>query len=315
MAEGPSMHRSLKLRISLWIRELRAPFFTATLVPVMLGAAIAWALRDVFNPPYFILSLAGALCLHAGTNIANDYFDFKSGCDVVNREFIPPFTGGSRLLPTGELRPYEVHAAALLFFGVASVIGVYLAMEIGWVIILLGVIGILAGYFYTMQLATRGVGEFFVGLNFGPLAVLGSYYVQTRELAWEPLAASIPVGLLIANVLWINQIPDYTADKHVGKNTLVVRLGRKRSADVYALILAATYASIVLGVASGLMAITSLMALVTLPQSLKAIGVARKYYDDPPKLAPANASMVMIHLFTGLLLAVGYVVPRLFVFP
>jgi 1,4-dihydroxy-2-naphthoate octaprenyltransferase len=312
MAGKSERKRSLMVKVGIWIKELRAPFFVATIVPVFLGTVIAWSSLGVFNAVYFALSLIAALCLHAGTNMANDYFDFKSGCDIVNKEFVSPFTGGSRLLPDGVLKPRDVHTAALLSFGLASLTGAFLAFERGWIVLLLGVVGILSGYFYTTQLATRVVGEFFVGLNFGPLMVLGSYYVQAQKLALEPLVASIPVGLLIANVLWINEIPDCVADEQVGKNTCVVRLGRRRAADVYAVIMMATYASIALGVGLKLMPVASLMGLATLPMALKAIKVAREHYEEPSKLIPANASTIMIHLITGLLLASGYALHRIF---
>ncbi|MFQ5836463.1 MAG: 1,4-dihydroxy-2-naphthoate octaprenyltransferase [Candidatus Bathyarchaeia archaeon] len=312
MAEKNEEKNEFIIKASIWMKELRAPFFTATIVPVFLGAIIAWSSSGAFNTAYFILSLIAALCLHAGTNMVNDYFDFKSGCDIVNKDFVSPFTGGSRLLPQSLLKPRNVHTAALLSFSLASLIGVFLAFQTGWIILFLGVIGILSGYFYTTQLATRVVGEFFVGLNFGPLMVLGSYYVQTQKFALEPLAASIPIGLLIANVLWINEIPDYTADKYVGKNTCVVRLGRKRAADVYTAIMIATYVSIALGVGLKLMPVVSLISLATIPMALKAIKIAREHYGEPSKLVPANASTITIHLLTGILLALGYVIHHIF---
>jgi len=300
-------HSSL-IRVIIWIRELRAPYLTATIIPVLLGAAIAWYRVGVFNTTHLVLTLMATLCLHAGTNMINDYFDHKSGCDLhpIYQEFWAPFFGGSRLLPEGVLNPHDVHIAALLSFGLGGLIGVFLALETGWVIILLGVIGVFSGYFYVKHLSIRGVGELFVGLNFGPFMVIGSYYVQVQTFAAEPIVASIPIGLLIANVLWINEIPDYIADQAAGKKTLVVRLGRKRAADVYAILMLATYTSIVLGVGLRLIPAYSLMALATVPIALKAIKVARKHHDEPSKMVSANASTILVHLFTGLLLTSGY---------
>jgi len=295
--------------VIVWIRELRAPFFTATVVPVMLGATVAWYRLGVFNPTRFVLTLTAALCLHAGTNMINDYFDYKSGCDLhpMYQEFWAPFFGGSRLLPEGVLKPRDVYVAALLSFGLSGAIGILLALETGWIIILLGAVGVLSGYFYVTHLSRRGVGEFFVGLNFGPLMVTGSYYVQVQTFAAEPLVASIPIGLLIADVLWINEIPDYIADRAVGKNTVVVRLGRKRAADMYVILMMSTYAFIVLGVGLRLMPTCSLIALATVPIALKAIKVAREHYEEPPKMVSSNVATILVHLFTGLLLILGYV--------
>lgn len=295
-------------KVTIWIRELRAPFFTATLVPVLLGASIAWYRLGVFYITFFALTTVAALCLHAGTNMINDYFDYKSGCDFhpIYHEFWAPFFGGSRLLPEGLLKPNDVYIAALLSYGLGATIGVFLALETGWILVLLGIIGVFSGYLYVTHLSPRGVGEFFVFLNFGPLMVLGSYYVQTQTFTLEPIIASIPVGLLIANVLWINEIPDYIADRAVGKNTLVVRLGRKRAADVYAAITVATYLYIMSAVGLRLMPMLSLITLATVPMTSRAIRVARAHYDEPPGMVRANAATIKVHLFTGLLLICAY---------
>jgi len=113
--------------------------------------------------------------------------------------------------------------------------------------------------------------------------------------------------LLIADVLLVNEIPNYIADRSVGKNTLVVRLGRKKAANVYAMLMAAAYAFIVLGVGSRLMPAYSLIALATLPMALKSIKVARKYCEEPPKMLSANILTILVHLITGLLLIISYV--------
>ncbi|NIQ06850.1 MAG: prenyltransferase, partial [Candidatus Korarchaeota archaeon] len=149
------------------------------------------------------MSLVGAVCINAGANLANDYFDYKSGCDQVNTDFSSPFSGGSGLLPRGILEPRRVYIASILFFTFAGFIGIFLALTRGWVIVILGIIGVVSGYFYTTQIATRGIGEFFIGLNCGPLVVIGGYYVQTQNIALEPVMASIPIGILILEVLWI----------------------------------------------------------------------------------------------------------------
>jgi len=294
----------------VWIKELRAPFFTATIVPVLLGATVAWHRFGLFDATRFMLTLMAALCLHAGANMINDYFDFESGCDLhpAYKEFWAPFFGGSRLLPDGVLRQRDVYAAALLSFGLGGSIGFFLAYMTGWIILLLGLIGVLSSYFYVRHLAPKGVGELLVGLNFGPLMAMGSYYAQVQTLTIEPLVASFPVGILIASVLWVNEIPDYVADKSVGKNTLVVRLGRRKAADTYAVLMAAAYAIIVLGVGLGLMPTYSLIALITAPIALSSARVTRKYYDEPFKMVSANASTILVHLFSGSLLTAGYLI-------
>jgi 1,4-dihydroxy-2-naphthoate octaprenyltransferase len=311
MTNDASAARPDKLQI--WLAEVRAPFFTATIVPILLGAVIAWARTGTLHFGLFLLAMLGGLLLHTGTNVANDYFDHRSGTDDVNEEFVRPFTGGSRMIQNGLLTPREVISGALAAFALACVVGLYLAYVRGPLIIVLGLIGIFSGFFYTappFNLVSRGIGEFFIGLNFGVLMTLGSYFVQTGQLAWEPVVASIPVGLLIAGVLYINEFQDAPADGAVGKDHLVVRLGRKRAAWGYLLMMVATYAVIVL---AALLRITSpftLVALATLPVAVRAIGVARAHYDEYLKLVPANAATVFIHLLTGLLLSAGYLLDK-----
>jgi 1,4-dihydroxy-2-naphthoate octaprenyltransferase len=295
----------------LWVVKLRAPFFTATLVPVLLGAALAWARVGVFNFWYFLSTLVGAVCLHAGTNMSNDYFDHVWGSDEVNTEFANPFTGGSRLIQMGLVKPRQVLWQAIGFFVAGGLIGLFLALTRTWTVLWLGAVGVFCGYFYTappFRLARTGLGELAVGLCFGPLMVLGVYVVQTQMLDWEPVIASLPVMLLITLVLWINQFQDTPADAAVGKNHLVVRMGRRHAATVYGLLLAAVYLSLATGVLFGGVTPFALLGFLTVPRALKAYRVARVHYDHPRELVPANATTIQVHLLTGLLVMLGYIV-------
>nr|NIV28715.1 hypothetical protein [Anaerolineae bacterium] len=157
----------------------------------------------------------------------------------------------------------------------------------------------------------RGVGELLVGLNFGVLMTLGAYYVQARHLDWEPLLAALPVMFLIMAVLYVNEFPDYEADKAVGKATLVVRLGRERAVPGYIAIISATYLALGLGAWSGAISPYAALGLLSLPLALKGVRYARAYYERPFELAPANVSTIMAHLITGALLVAGYTLERL----
>lgn len=291
-----------------YIKELRAPFFTATIVPVILGGAIAFS-QGIFHPSYFSLALIGAVFLHAGTNVINDYFDFLSKDDLLV-EIKTPFSGGSGILPAGLLKPREVLVFSLILFLIGSLIGIYLTFVRGVFILVIGIIAVFSGYFYSappISLMNRGIGELFVGLNFGPLCVLGTYYVLTQKISFEPIYASIPVGILIATVLFINEFPDYNADKQVEKRHLVVRLGRKKAVEGYALLFSVTYICILAGVVLRILPIYSLIALATIPYAKKAVEIAKKYYEDTLNLIPAMALTIKIHLLTGLLLSISYI--------
>jgi len=296
-------------KLKVWLVELRAPFLTATLVSILLGTAIAWARNGTFNVAYFFLALLGGIFLHLGANIANDYYDHKSGNDEINKEFVRPFSGGSRTIQQGLLTPREVLSGSLLFYALAVSIGFYFAWAVGPLVLGLGLIGIFSGFFYTgrpFNWVSQGIGEALVGLNFGTLMTLGAYYVQIRQLSVEPLLASIPVALLIAGVLYINEFPDYVADKAVKKNTLVVRLGRKKAAYGYALIMLAVYASILLNVAIGITPTYTLFAMIPIPLAIEATKHTLKFHSDSLKLVPSNALTILVHFVTSLLISLGY---------
>lgn len=298
----------------LWVVKLRAPFFTAALVPVVLGTALAWARTGAFHLWGFLLALVGAICLHAGTNMTNDYFDHTWGSDEVNQEFANPFTGGSRVIQLGLVPPQEMLWQGVAFFAAGSLIGLVLAYTRSWTILWLGIFGVFCGFFYTappFRLARTGIGELAVGLSFGPLMVLGAYIVQTGRPDWEPVIAALPVGILIALVLWINEFQDAPADAAVGKNHLVVRMGRRRAAAVYGILLALTFLSLVAGVLLGRVTPYALLGLLAVPWAWTAYRIARVHYDHPRELTPANALTIRIHLVTGLLMVAGYLVQGL----
>ncbi len=299
----------IKMKLKNWEMALRVPFLTASLIPVLLGTAIAWSTTGTLHWGFFLLTLLAGLLIHSGTNVINDYTDHKSGNDEVNREFVRPFSGGSRVIQLGLLTPLEVLSGAIFFFLLSAAIGFYLAWARGALILGLGAIGLVSAIFYTggpFNWAKRGIGELLIGLNFGILMTLGAYYVQAQSFSWLPVIAAIPVSLLIAAVVYINEFPDYTADKQVGKNTLVVRLGREKAVILYALVMVAVYLSIGVGVVTGVLPVTTLLGLITLPLAIRAIQYARKLHSNSFDLVPANALTVTTHLATGLLLTLAF---------
>ena len=299
----------LKAKARSWVIELWVPFLTASAVPVLLGTTMAWAGTGMLHWGYFALTLIAAVLLHAGANVVNDYFDHLSGNDEVAPEFVRPFSGGSRVIQSGLLTPLEVLVGGLFLFSVASVIGFYLTWARGPLILALGAVGLVSGLFYTgrpFNWASRGIGEILIGLSFGVLMTLGAYYVQTRTLSWAPIMAAIPLALLIAAVLWINELPDYTADRAVGKRTLVVRLGRAKAAAAYGLLMVCAHLVLLVRVVAGILPLAALLGFITLPVSLRAIGYARAHYASSFDLVPANALTVISHLATGLLLTLAY---------
>jgi len=286
----------IKKKVSAWLAETRYPFLTVTIFPVILGTVIAYVKTEFFNLFYFILTLLGAVSLHLGTNIINDYFDHKSGNDEANNEFVRPFSGGSRMIQLGLLTPLEVLTAAIIFFAVGIFIGLYLTFKCGLPVLILGLIGVISGFFYTAPIlnwASCGFGELLVGLNFGILITLGSFYVQTKSFSLDVLLASIPLGILVSAILWINEFPDYNADKKVGKKTLVVRLGKKKASDILTFILLLPYLIIIFGVISEYLPKTFLFSFISLPFVIQAIYYLRKFYNNPFEMAAGNDFVIL----------------------
>ena len=302
-------------KFALYMQELRAPFFTASIVPVILGASVAWFHSGEFHWMLFFLTLAGGVLLHAGTNVINDFFDHKSGDDEVNVDYVRPFTGGSRMIQKGLLTPKQVLWESIFVYMGAAAIGAVLVVYRGYPILILGAIGMLCGYSYTgppLLLASRGVGELVVGVNFGILMSIGSYYVQTGRFALEPALAAGPIAFLILLVLFINQFQDVKADALTGKRNLVVRLGTRKSSRVYLAIISLTYLWILVFVWFRLMSPFALLALLSVPIAAKATAVALVHYDSPKSLVPANAGAIMVHLSVGLLISLAYVLEGIF---
>jgi 1,4-dihydroxy-2-naphthoate octaprenyltransferase len=305
---------SMSDRFKLWIGESRAPFFTATIVPILLGAVLAWARGEPFHWGTFFLTLLAGLFMHAGANMINDYMDHLRGTDAANVEYVRPFTGGSRMIQEGLLTPRQVLAASVLCLALGSIVGIYLASVHGWILLAIGAFGLFSAVFYVtpgFALSALGIGELILGLNFGVLMTLGAYFTQTGRLDWEPVIASLPVAVLIAAVLYINEFQDATADGSVGRRHLVVRLGKRLASQGYAALMAVTYVLLLLGVFMDGVSPWALLGLLTLPIAYKAVRVALLHYADSQQLVPANAGTIQAHMFTGLLMIVGYVIQGL----
>lgn len=307
-SDEASLEKPSKLRI--WFAEMRAPFLTAAIVPVILGTCVAWASSGIFLIDVFLLTLIAGISIHIGSNIANDYYDHKSGTDDINVDFVRPFTGGSRMIQRGWMSSREVFIEAMVFFVLGGGIGLYLAYTRGIEVLILGVIGVGSGFFYTappFRFVSRGYGEVFIGLNFGVLMTLGAYFVQTQVLAWEAIYPSIPVAILITAVLYINEFPDHDADRDAGKRTIVVRLGRQRAAKGYAVLMVALYFSILVPLLLSFVNWYTILGAATLPIAFLSTRYALVHYDHPLPLTPAYAGTVANHLFTGLFLAWSYI--------
>lgn len=297
----PRMSRGWKLFLAT-----RAPFLTATLVPVFLGVAVA-AYEHHFSLGLMVLTLLGAVAAHLGLNIANDIFDATSGADAGN--FSPTmFSGGSRVIQYGLVNMRQMAMLTGVFYAVAVVVGLVLVVLTGPGLLWLGLAGLLISWFYTappLRLVHHGLGELAVALGFGPIMVLGAYFVQTGHYAWRPFILSLPVAFLVMLILYANEIPDRGPDARAGKRTLVVRLSPTAVVRGYVLFAALSYLVIVAGVLAGLIPWPALIALLTIPLALQAARGLAAHYDRPYEIMQYLQTNVVLHLATGTLLIVG----------
>ena len=304
------------MSLRIWLRAVRAPFLAATIVPVALGSVLAWHATGRLAGLRLLLTALGAILVHAGTNLLNEYADHVSGADAANATPMP-FSGGSRVIQEGLLAPRTILLASRLSFIAGAGAGLYLNSVVrGNIILALGAAGVFLGYFYSarpLRIGYRGfgLGEISVGIGFGPLMVLGAYYVQAEILSLEVLLLSLPLAVLIMLVLIINWFPDRESDLSVGKRTLVGVLGRKRAVHVYLTLLAGAFALVTALVVLDVAPPACLIVFASVPLAWRAGSISWRHFEDTEKLAPANAATVGLHSAIGLLLCAGFVIDRL----
>lgn len=304
----------------IWAMAARPRTLPAAIAPVLVGSAAAWriiadAQVSIGEPAYvsatdptfhwgaFLAALVGAVFIQIGTNLANDYSDAKRGADTAER------LGPVRVTSSGLLAPRRVLRATWVAFAVAVAAGVYLATVAGPEIIAVGAVSIAAGVLYTggpRPYGYAGLGEVFVFLFFGLVAVNGSYYVQLERLDWLPLVLSVPVGFLSTAILVVNNVRDLDTDARAGKRTLAVLLGRERARRLYVALVVLAFA--LLPLATALDGGTGLVLLGLLAAPL-AIGPTRAVVTrvDGPALNGALAGTGLVLAAFSLLVSCGLV--------
>ena len=293
----------------LIIRTFRLPFVIATILPVTLGALVAYR-SGFFDWILFALTMAGALLIHLGVNTANDYFDSRAGVDGSNTT-PTPFSGGSRIIQYGLLPSGAVLSLSTASYAVGILIGLYLTFTRGLPVLIIGLVGLLISYGYTappLKWAYRGLGELAVTIGFGPLLVLGSYFVQAQSLSLEAFLASIPPGMLVMLILYVNEVPDKTWDDEAGKKTLVARMGDVSITRGFLYSMVVAYGTIVLSVLARIFPVSALLALLTIPMTLKVRALIKGNIGNPYGLIPAMSLNIKLYVVTTLLLIVGYLV-------
>jgi 1,4-dihydroxy-2-naphthoate octaprenyltransferase len=288
-----------RVPLRIWLVAARPRTLPAAVAPVVVGTSLAGS-EDVFRPVAFVAALIGSIFIQIGTNLANDYSDARRGADTEDR------LGPVRVTASGLVAPRRVLVATWLAFGVAIAAGIYLVALVGWQLLIVGVASILAGILYTggpRPYGYEGLGELFVFFFFGVVAVTGSYYVQTEELRALAFELAVPIGLLAAAILMVNNIRDIETDRRAGKRTLAVRLGRLGARRLFAASVAvALVATIAIAVAEGKpWLLLALIAAPMAPPLLRTVGTR----TDGPSLNAALAGTGRLLAAYSLLLSAG----------
>jgi 1,4-dihydroxy-2-naphthoate polyprenyltransferase len=286
--------------LRLWAVAARPRTLPAAVAPVVVGTALAGS-EGVFRPLAFAAALVSSVFIQVGTNLSNDLSDARRGADTEDR------LGPVRVTAGGLMPPRRVLVGTYVAFGIAVAAGAYLAAVAGWQLLVVGAASILAGVLYTggpRPYGYEGLGEVFVFLFFGVVAVAGSYFVQTEELRWEAFALSVPVGLLAAAILVVNNVRDIDTDRRAGKRTLAVKLGRERARLLFTAMLALAFAApVAIWLAGGLSA-WQLLALAAAPLAPPLVRTVATRTDGPA-LNEALAGTGRLLAVFSLLLAAG----------
>lgn len=294
------------MRILTWLQATRPQFFIVIILPIFLGSAIAWHDKKIFSLEYFILSLiAGILCA-AAANVLNDYFDHLNQTDILNTDPLTPFAGGSRMIQNGVLTTHQTFQYGIILLSLAIILGIFLTIERGFPLLVIGLIGVLSLYFYSAppSLHSLGMGEITVGLNYGILAVAGSYFVQTQTYSATAFFASLPMTSLAAAILYINQFPDFEADQAAGKRNWVVRLGKEQAKTYYNYLILGSFSFLLLGIVLQYLPMWTGISFILLPLAIKAIQVLKEHYQHKQLLIPAIQSTIALHSLMGILLTI-----------
>jgi 1,4-dihydroxy-2-naphthoate polyprenyltransferase len=291
--------------VRIWLMAARVRTLPAAIAPVLVGTALA-GFHHVFHPLRFVAALIGAMFIQIGTNLSNDYSDARRGADTEDR------LGPVRVTAGGLVPPRQVLIATYLTFGVAILAGAYLIAVAGWQLLVVGAASILAGVLYTggpRPYGYEGLGELFVFLFFGIVAVAGSFFVQVEYLEWEAFALAVPVGLIASGILVVNNVRDIDTDRRAGKRTLAVRLGRARTRRMFAVIIYLAYLLTPVTWIFGPLKPWLFLPWLTLPVAAGVVRIVRNRTDGA-SLNGALAQTGMLQLAFCALLAAGVLLSR-----
>ncbi len=286
--------------LRVWLMASRPRTLPAAVAPVLVGTALP-ATVGTFRVGVFAAALLGAIFIQIGTNLSNDYSDARRGADTEDR------LGPVRVTAGGLVPPKQVLQGVYVAFGLAVLCGIYLIAESGWELLIIGVLSIAAGVLYTggpRPYGYEGLGELFVFLFFGIVAVAGSTFAQVEEFPWEAFVLAVPVGLLASAILVVNNVRDLDTDRRVGKRTLAVRLGRARTRAMFAAMVYGAFLTAPLAILAAPLELWLFLPWLALPLAAKLVRTVRNHADGPT-LNGALGATGQLQLVFCVLLAAG----------
>jgi 1,4-dihydroxy-2-naphthoate octaprenyltransferase len=296
------------MKLKTWFLETRPQFLILPVVLSFLGTSIAWY-DGFFHPGHAVLAFVGLLLAHISVNVLNDYHDFKSGVDLATKR--TPFSGGSGILPATLLEPGQVLRFGIICFLLAAAIGIYFIFASGILLLPLLIVGGLCILLYTPFILKKNWPEWSPGVGLGTLPILGAYFVQANEYTWPVVIAAIPSGILVHNLLFLNEFPDVEADITAHRKTLPITVGRRNASIIYSALTAAMYLWIIGWVIAGIIPVYSLITLLTIPFAVKAI-MGALHFQDMGRLVLGMANNVIVVLIAQFLLGIGYILATVF---
>ncbi len=298
-------------KLKLYFLETRPQFLILSVVLVLHGAALAaWARPGSFHLGLMLLAMLALALMHGSVDALNDWDDWaRSGIDRETKR--TPFSGGSGLVPSGQIPPRGALALGVGTLAAGCAIGLYLAWVAGWPLLVIGIVGALSVALYTPLLTRLGLGELFAGLALGTLPVVGTYFLLTGHIDGVAWISGIPAGLLTYNLLLLNEFPDAEADAGGGRHHMVVLLGKRRARWLYAAVEVGAYVAVVVAVTMRVMPAWTLLTLGAGVFAAKAISGALRHYDSFEALIPSQGANVAAVLASNALLAAGYLVAAL----
>jgi 1,4-dihydroxy-2-naphthoate polyprenyltransferase len=297
--------RSIKSVLKALLMTMKPQSFLLSAISASAGTALA-SLNGPVHWGYYLLTVLGVVLLHGGSNVINDYFDYRQRVDI--SEVPGSYGNEARVLIQKMLQPSQVLWVALILFALSLIVGIYITAVRGWPVFLLGFVGFLTGLLYTARpvaLKYVALGEPAVFFMFGPLIVTGSYYVQRGEFSFQSVWVSFPLGILVALILLANNIRDIQFDSRVGIHTLATLLRKSGAVRLFESLVAVIYGTTVLLVLSGLLRFWSLLTLLSLPLAIKLIRMLQKETPDD-----ADARTAQLDTAYGCLLILAILLER-----